>query len=39
LERQHGMLATGMPADLILIDESFEVHMTMVGGEIVYENL
>lgn len=39
LERQYGMLATGMPADLILIDESFEVHMTMVGGEIVYENL
>jgi N-acetylglucosamine-6-phosphate deacetylase len=34
-----GALAPGMDADIVLLDENFNVQLTMVCGEIVYSNL
>ena len=31
-----GRMASGMDADLVLLDERFEVQWTMVGGDVVY---
>jgi N-acetylglucosamine-6-phosphate deacetylase len=32
-----GRIEVGCDADLVLIDEQITVHMTIVGGEIVYQ--
>ncbi|MCD6519917.1 MAG: N-acetylglucosamine-6-phosphate deacetylase, partial [Anaerolineae bacterium] len=37
LERHKGSLAVGMDADLAVIDDNFQVSLTMVEGEIVYQ--
>ena len=39
LERQLGLIASGRPADLILMDDQFEIQMAMVGGEILFRQL
>lgn len=38
-ENYKGTLAPGMDADIVLLDSSFNVRLTMVCGEIVYSNL
>jgi len=32
-----GRLAIGLPADLVLLDDACRVHITVVGGRVVYE--
>ena len=39
LEKMYGSIVVGMPADLIVVDEDFNVLQTMVGGEILYSRL
>jgi len=39
LDRQYGLIAAGRPADLILLDDAFEVQMAMVGGEVLFSRL
>lgn len=39
MDDQIGSIATGKRADLILMDEDFNVHMNMVGGEILLNDL
>lgn len=39
MEGQMGLIATGRKADLILLDDDFNVRMTMVNGKIVYSDL
>jgi N-acetylglucosamine-6-phosphate deacetylase len=39
MEGQLGLVATGRKADLILLDDDFNVRMTMVNGKIVYSDL
>ena len=36
IDRTKGSLAVGKDADLVVLDNGFRVHMTIVGGEIVY---
>jgi N-acetylglucosamine-6-phosphate deacetylase len=38
ISSQKGSLEVGKDADLVLLDESFHVHLTVVRGEIVYSN-
>ncbi len=37
LQNERGALAEGMLADLVMLDETLNVHMTIARGEIVYE--
>ena len=37
LSAHKGSLEVGKDADLVLLDDSFQVHMTLAGGEVVYE--
>jgi len=39
LERQKGRIAAGFDADIVILDETCLVWMTMAGGQIVYRNL
>lgn len=39
MENQKGSLARGFDADIVLLDQSCEVRMTIVGGEVVYQNM
>lgn len=39
LERQVGSIVSGRSADLILLDEGFEVQLAMVGGEVLFNQL
>ena len=39
ISSQKGSLEVGKEADLILLDESFNVKLTVVKGEIVFSNL
>jgi len=39
LHGRYGMIAAGRPADLVLMDDQFQIRMTMVGGRILYQNL
>ena len=39
MAEQFGSLQPGRKADLVVMDEAFEVHLTMVHGEIVYNRL
>jgi N-acetylglucosamine-6-phosphate deacetylase len=36
LDPHKGSIEEGKDADLVIIDEEMNVHMTMVGGEVVY---
>jgi len=36
LERRKGRLAPGYDADMVALDADFHVHLTMVGGQIIY---
>ena len=38
-EHYKGILAVGKDADLVIMDQDFDVKMTMLGGHIVYSNL
>jgi len=38
-EHYKGILAVGKDADLVIMDQDFEVKMTLLGGEVVYSNL
>ena len=37
LEHQKGSISQGKDADLVLIDNDFNVHKTIIGGTVVYE--
>jgi N-acetylglucosamine-6-phosphate deacetylase len=37
LEQRKGRLASGYDADMVALDTDFNVHLTMVGGQIIYE--
>ena len=37
LEHKKGILAVGKDADIVVIDEKFEVQMTILGGKLVYQ--
>ncbi|HOQ68114.1 MAG TPA: N-acetylglucosamine-6-phosphate deacetylase [Candidatus Atribacteria bacterium] len=39
LDHRQGIIAPGKDADLLILDPGLEVKMTMVQGEIVYDNL
>ncbi|MGD0878229.1 MAG: N-acetylglucosamine-6-phosphate deacetylase [Anaerolineales bacterium] len=39
LESHKGTIAPGFDADIVVLDESYHVRMTMVGGRVVYRNL
>ncbi len=39
LQGSYGMIAAGRQADLVLMDDQFQVRLTMVGGRILYQNL
>ena len=39
LDHRQGVIAPGKDADLVVLDSNLEVKMTMVQGEIVYDNL
>lgn len=39
MEGNLGLVATGRKADLILLDDDFNVHMTMVNGKIIHTDL
>ena len=39
MEHQKGSLAPGCDADIVLLDPSYQVRMTIVGGKVVYKNL
>jgi N-acetylglucosamine-6-phosphate deacetylase len=39
LERQKGRIAAGFDADIVILDETYHVWMTMAGGQVVYRNL
>ncbi len=39
ISRERGILAPGMCADLVVLDENFSVKMTVVEGKIVYQDL
>jgi len=39
LHDRYGMIASGRPADLVLLDDQFRVHLTMVGGRVLFEDL
>jgi len=36
LEHRKGIIAVGKDADLVVLDDQFEVAMTVIGGTIVY---
>ena len=39
VENHKGSIAPGFDADIVVLDESYQVRMTMVGGKVVYRNL
>jgi N-acetylglucosamine-6-phosphate deacetylase len=39
LENHKGSIASGFDADIVVLDESYHVRLTMVGGRVVYRNL
>jgi N-acetylglucosamine-6-phosphate deacetylase len=39
LENHTGSIAPDFDADIVVLDESFHVRMTMVEGKVVYRNL
>jgi N-acetylglucosamine-6-phosphate deacetylase len=39
ISHERGLLAPGMCADLVVLDDAFSVKMTIVEGKIVYQNL
>jgi N-acetylglucosamine-6-phosphate deacetylase len=39
LHHRKGQLAPGFDADLVILDETCLVHLTMVGGQVVFSNL
>jgi N-acetylglucosamine-6-phosphate deacetylase len=39
LESHKGSIAPGFDADIVVLDESYQVRMTMVGGRIMYRDL
>jgi N-acetylglucosamine-6-phosphate deacetylase len=39
LEQQKGSLKPGADADLVFLDTSDRVRLTMVAGQIVYQNM
>lgn len=39
IENQKGSLAPGFDADVVLLDQSYQVRMTIVGGNVVYRDL
>jgi N-acetylglucosamine-6-phosphate deacetylase len=38
ISHERGILAPGMKANIVVFDEKFEVKMTIVEGEIVYQS-
>jgi N-acetylglucosamine-6-phosphate deacetylase len=36
MQRQVGLIASGRPADLIIMDSNFDVKLAMVAGEIQF---
>lgn len=39
VENQKGSLAPGFDADIVVLDRSYQVRMTIVGGKVVYQDL
>ena len=39
LENHKGLIAPDFDADIVVLDETYHVRMTMVGGRVVYRNL
>ena len=39
LKRHKGRIAPDFDADIVILDETYHVCMTMVGGQVVYRNL
>jgi N-acetylglucosamine-6-phosphate deacetylase len=39
LESHKGSIAPGFDADIVVLDESYQVRMTMVGGRVIYRDL
>lgn len=39
LKRQKGRIAPDFDADIVILDDTYQVCMTMVGGQVVYSNL
>ena len=39
LEQQKGSLKPGADADLVFLDASYHVRLTMVAGQVVYQNM
>ena len=38
IERERGAIAPGMKADIVVMDPTFRVRMTMVEGKVVYRS-
>jgi N-acetylglucosamine-6-phosphate deacetylase len=39
LDHKKGILAVGKDADIIVLDDKYEVNMTILGGKVVYHNI
>jgi len=39
IDDHKGFIAPGFDADIVVLDQSYQVRMTMVAGKVVYKNL